>query len=180
MPLELLELTLEEALRSYSSVKGHRTRCEKEIGNLLVQLLKAQYSSTSEDRINDRLEKSEKHTHRLSDITEYLVTLKYAKARDHRNEVVDSSEILDKCSEEVFTVLHNRHAAAPAAAAPLQAATLPPRLPLSLHLLNSSRKNCRTMLPLPPFGRGKSMFCFRTTRRPSLLPATGLPEQLSG
>ena len=69
----------------------------------------------------------EKHTHPLSDIAEYLVTLKYPKARDRRNEVADLSEVLDKCSEKVFTVLHNRHAAAPAAAAPLQAAALPPR-----------------------------------------------------
>ena len=43
MALELSELTLEEALRSYSSVKGHRTRTEREIGNLL-RLLKEQYS----------------------------------------------------------------------------------------------------------------------------------------
>ena len=118
MPLQLSELTLEEALRSYSSVKGHRTQCKKENGNLL-QLLKAQYSSTSEDRINDRLEKLEKHTHQLSYIAEYLVTLKYAKARNHSDEVADFSEIPDKCSEEIFTVLHNRHAAAPAADAPL-------------------------------------------------------------
>ena len=116
MPLELSELTLEEALRSYSSVKGHRTRCKKEIGNLL-ELLKAQYSATSEKRINDRLEKLEKHTHRLSDIAEYLVTLKYAKARNHRDEVADFTEILDKCSEEIFTMLHNRHSAAPVSAA---------------------------------------------------------------
>ena len=69
MALELSELTLEEALRSYSSVKGHRTRVEREIGNLL-RLLKDQYSATLEDRINDRLEKLEKHTHRLSDIAD--------------------------------------------------------------------------------------------------------------
>ena len=54
MPLELSELTLEEALQSYSSIKGHRTRVEKEIGNLL-RLLSAMYSVTSEDRLNDRL-----------------------------------------------------------------------------------------------------------------------------
>ena len=54
MPLELSELTLEEALRSYCSVKGHRTRVEMEIRNLL-HLLKDQYSTTSEERINDRL-----------------------------------------------------------------------------------------------------------------------------
>ena len=54
MAFELSELTLEEALRSYSSVKGHRTRMEREIGNLL-RLLKYQYSATSEERINDRL-----------------------------------------------------------------------------------------------------------------------------
>ena len=119
MPLELSELTLEEALWSCSSVKGHRTRVEKEIGNLL-HLLKDQYSATSEEGINDRLEKLEKHTHNLSDITEYLVSLKYAKARDHREEVADFKEILDKCSEEVFTVFHKRQVANPAA--PLQAA----------------------------------------------------------
>ena len=37
----------EEVLRSYSSVKGHRTRVEREITNLL-ELLHTQYSSTSE------------------------------------------------------------------------------------------------------------------------------------
>ena len=123
MPLELLELTLEETLRSYSSVKGHRTRCKKEIGNLL-QLQNAQYSAMSEERVNDRLEKLEKYTHCLSDIAEYLVTLKHAKAHE---EVADFKEILDKCSEEIFTVLHNRHITNPAVAAPLQAAALPPR-----------------------------------------------------
>ena len=87
MPLELSELILEEALRSYSSVKGHRTRVEKEIG------------------LNDRLEKLEKHTHRLSDIAEYLVSLKYVKARYHRDKVANFKEVLDKCSEEVFTIL---------------------------------------------------------------------------
>ena len=75
MSLELSELNLEEALRSYSSVKGHRTRVEKEIGNLM-RLLKNNYSATSEERINDRLEKLEKHTHKLSNIAEYLITLK--------------------------------------------------------------------------------------------------------
>ena len=93
MSLELSELTLEEALRSYSSVKSHRTRTEREIGNLL-RLLKEQYSATSEERINNRLEKLEKHTHRLSDITGYLVSLKYNKAKDHLEEADDFQEIL--------------------------------------------------------------------------------------
>ena len=83
--------------------------------------MKDQYSVTSEERINNKLEKLEKHTHKLSDIAEYLVSLKYAKARDHREEVADFKKILDKCSEEVFTVLHKRQVANPAA--PLQAAT---------------------------------------------------------
>ena len=122
MPLELSELTLEEALRSYSSIKGHRTRVEKEIGNLLC-LLSATYSVTSEDRLNDKLvEKQQTYTDRLSDIAEYLVSLKYAKARDHQEEVADFKEILDKCSEEVFKLLHERHAAAPRDAAPALAA----------------------------------------------------------
>ena len=75
MPLELSELTLEEALQSYSSVKGHRTRVEKEIGNL-IRLLTATYSVTSEDRLNARLDKLQAYTHWLSDIAEYLVSLK--------------------------------------------------------------------------------------------------------
>ena len=112
MHLELSDITLEEALRSYSSVKGHRTREQKEIANLL-RLLANNYSATSEERINDRLEKLVKHTHKLSDIAEYLVSLKYAKARDHREEVADFKECLD---------------AAPVAAAPVQAA-IPPRTP---------------------------------------------------
>ena len=94
------------------------------MGNLL-RLLTNQYSATSEERVNDRLEKFEKHTHSLSDIAEYLVSIKYAKARDHREQVADFKEVIDKCSEDVFTVLHERHSANPAAAAPLQAAALP-------------------------------------------------------
>ena len=121
MPLELSELTLEEALRSYSSVKGHRARVKKEIGNL-IRLLTATYSVTLEDRLNDRLDKLQTYTHRLSDIAEYPVSLKYAKARDHRDEVADFKEVLDKCSEGVFQILHERHAAAPWDAAPALAA----------------------------------------------------------
>ena len=56
MALPLSEMTLEEALRSYSSVKGHRTRVEREIGKLL-RLQKDQYSATSEERLNDRIDK---------------------------------------------------------------------------------------------------------------------------
>ena len=125
MPLELSEMTLEEALCSYSSVKGHRTRVEREIGNLL-RLLSATYSSPSETRLNESLDKLQKHTHRLSDIAEYLASLKYTKARDHLNEVEDFKEILNKCSDEVFKMQHDRHTsgdAQPAQAAP------PPRPP---------------------------------------------------
>ena len=154
MPLELSELTLEGALRSYSSVKGHRTRVEKEIGNLL-RLLTNQYSATSEERVNDRLEKLEKHTHRLQDIAEYLMSLKYAKARDHLEEVADFKEVLDKCSEDVFTVLHKCHAADPAAAAPLHAAALPRPSANLLHL-SSSLKSSSTTLPLLLSGRGRN------------------------
>ena len=92
MLLDFSEMTLEEVLRSYSSVKGHRTRCKKEIVNLLA-LLNTQYLSTSESRVNDRLERLEKHTHKLSDITNYLITLKYAKARDHQEEVANIMEV---------------------------------------------------------------------------------------
>ena len=75
---------------------------EREIGNLL-RLLKDQYSATSEERLNDRIEKLKKHTHWLSDISEYLVSLKYAKARDHRDQVEEFKETLDKCTEEVLS-----------------------------------------------------------------------------
>ena len=105
MPIELSEMSLEEALRSYSSVKGHRTRVEREIGNLL-RLLSATYSSPSENRLNASLEKLQTHTHRLSDIAEYLVSLKYTKARDHRDEVEDFIEVLNKCSDEVLSLIH--------------------------------------------------------------------------
>ena len=67
MPVELSEMSLEAVLRTYSSVKGHRTRCEREIENLLG-LLTTRYSSVSEERIKERLESLEKHTLRLSDI----------------------------------------------------------------------------------------------------------------
>ena len=131
MPIELSGMTLEEVLRSYSLVKGHRTRCEKEIDNLLG-LLSAQYSSASEERINDRLEKLERHTLRLSDIKDYLLHLKYARAIDHEEEVQEFLEILDKCSSDVFAVLHDRHAAAQAVVNPAQApaaARAPQKLP---------------------------------------------------
>ena len=74
-------MTTDEVLRLYSSVKGHRTRVEREIASLL-ELLHAQYSSTLELRLNERLEKLEKHTHKLFDISEYLISIKYPKARE--------------------------------------------------------------------------------------------------
>ena len=47
-----------------------------------------------------------KHTHRLLDISEYLICIKYPKARDHTEEVKEFMETLEKCSTDVFTVLH--------------------------------------------------------------------------
>ena len=127
-------MTLEEVLCSYSSIKGHHTRCETEISHLL-QLLNTKYWSTSEERINDRLKKLEKHTHRQSDITEFLVTLKYAKAQDHQEEAQEFSDVLDQCSSDIFTVLHNCHATAQAAANPAQpAAPRPSTKPSSSEL----------------------------------------------
>ena len=102
-------------------MKGHRTCCEREIQSLLA-LLKVQYSSPSETRINDRLERLEKHTHKLSDITDFLITTKYAKAKDHKDEVTDYFAVLEDCATEIFTVIHNRHAAAPTAVLAAQAA----------------------------------------------------------
>ena len=111
MPMDLSEMSLEAVLRSYSSVKGHRTRCEHEIENLLG-LLSTRYSSVAEERIKDRLDSLEKHTLRLSDIKDYLIHLKYAKARDHADEVQEFLGTLDKCSSDVWEIIHNRHAAA--------------------------------------------------------------------
>ena len=93
-------------------MKGHRTRCEREIQSLIA-LLKVQYSAPSEVRINDRLEHLEKHTHKLSDITDYLLTAKYTKTKDHQDEVEEFFAVLDECATEIFTVIHERHAAAP-------------------------------------------------------------------
>ena len=82
--------------------------------------MNTQSSSTSEGRVNDCLEKLEQHTLRLS--TDYLLTLKYNKARDHEEEVADFMEVLDKCSNDIFAVLHNYYAAAQAVAPPIHLA----------------------------------------------------------
>ena len=89
-----------------------------------------QYSSPSETRIKDRLERLEKH--KLSDITDFLLTAKYAKAKDHQEEVAEFLAVLEECANEIFTVIHNRHAATPTAviaaqAAPAQANRSPPK-----------------------------------------------------
>ena len=88
-------------------MKGHRTRCEREIENLLA-LLAARYSSVSEDRIKERLESLEKHTLRLSDIKDYLVDLKYTKAKDHDHEVQEFLEVC--CIIDSALVVPERHA----------------------------------------------------------------------
>ena len=90
--MDFSEMTLKEVLRAYSSVKGH--------------------SAPSEVRVNDRLEKLEKHTHKLSDITDYLLTAKYTKAQDHAEEVAEFFVTLDEAFNAVFQVIHDRHAAA--------------------------------------------------------------------
>ena len=177
MPLELSEL------QSYSSVKGHRTRVEKDIGNL-VRLLTATYSVTSEDRLNDRLEKLQTYTHRLSDIAEYLVALKYAKARNHRDEVADFKEVLEKCSEDVFRTLHERHAAAPrdvapALAAPAAAARTPSK-PLSSKLKPEKLTHDASTSTFRTWKAISSLLRLRTIGYSTMLPATGIPMQLFG
>ena len=55
-----------------------------------------------------------------------------ARAIDHEEEVQEFLEILDKCSSDVFAVLHDRHAAAQAVVNPIQApaaARAPPKAP---------------------------------------------------
>ena len=97
-------MTLEGVIRAYFSVKGHHTRCEREI-NSLIDMLKVQYSAPSEVRVNDRLEKLEKHTHKLSNITDYLLTAKYAKAQDHAEEVAEFFATLDEAATAIFRVI---------------------------------------------------------------------------
>ena len=125
--MDLAEMTTEDVLCSYYLVKSHRTRVEREI-NSLLELLHAQYSATSELHLNDRLEKLERHTHKLLDISEYLVRIKYPKARDHSDKVREFMDTLNKCSTDVFTVLHDRHAVAgPATLALAGLAAVAPR-----------------------------------------------------
>ena len=87
-----------------------------------------QYSAPSEVRVNDRLEKLEKHTNKLSDITDYLLTAKYAKAQDHAEEVAEFFATLDEEATAIFRVIHERHAAAPQAAAAAAPALAPARV----------------------------------------------------
>ena len=157
MPMDLSEMALEEVLRSYSSIKGHHTRCEKEIANLL-QLLNTQYSSTSEEWINDRLEKLEKYTHKLSDITEYLV-----KIREGSRSSRGGQRIL-WCSWLFFIT---------GMLLPRQWLTLCYLL-LCVLLLNLlprswSLRSFSTTLPLPPFGHGRSNLRL-FSRAPKLFP----------
>ena len=115
-------MTLEEVLRTYNSVKGHRSRCERE-SNSLIEMLKVQYSAPSEVRVKDRLEKLEKYTHKLSGIMDYLLTAKYTKAQDHAKEVAEFFATLDA----IFRVIHERHAAAREAAIAALPAPAPAR-----------------------------------------------------
>ena len=176
--MDFSNMNLAEILRTYSLVKGHRTRCEREIQSLL-EMLKVQYSAPSEVRVNDRLEKLEKHTHKLSDITDYLITAKYAKAGDHSDEVAEFFTTLDEAFTQVFKVIHERHAAAPQAAAvaaiPAPARTSKPSAELKpkelLH--DASMATFRTWKKTVP--------CILRRWRPhlsSLFATTGLSEQL--
>ena len=79
--------------------------------------------------INDRLERLEKHTHKLSEITDYLLTAKYTKAKDHQDEVAEFFAVLDECATAIFGVIHERHAAAPQAAIAALPAPAPARSP---------------------------------------------------
>ena len=164
--MDYSEMTLEEVLRTYSSVKGHRTRCEREL-NSLIEMLKVQYSASSEVRVNDRLEKLEKHTHKLSDITDYLLTAKYTKAQDHAEEVAEFFATLDDH--------HECHAAAPQAAIAAMSAPAPVR---------ASAKPSAELKP-KELSHDASMATFRTWKKQfrayydtDNIAATGLPQQL--
>ena len=45
--MDYSEMTLEEVLRTYSSVKGHRTRSEREINSLFELFIRAYYDAGS-------------------------------------------------------------------------------------------------------------------------------------
>ena len=67
-------------------------------------------------------------SHKLLDISKYLISIKYPKACDHSEEVKEFMDTLQKCSDDMFKVLHERHAAAgPAAMAPIGLAAAAPR-----------------------------------------------------
>ena len=52
----------------------------------------------------------------MSDITDYLLTAKYAKAQDYAEEVAEFFATFDEAGTAIFQVIHERHAAAPQAA----------------------------------------------------------------
>ena len=116
-------------------------------------MLKVQYSAPSEVRVNERLEKLEKHNHKLSDITDYLLTAKYAK--DHAEEVAEFFATLDECATASFRVIHERHAAAAQAAI----ATLPAPAP--------ARATAKPSAELKPkeLSHDASMATFRTWKK---------------
>ena len=55
----------------------------------------------------------EKHTHKLSNITDYLLTAKYGNAQAHAEEVAEFFATLDEAATAIFRVIHDRHTAAP-------------------------------------------------------------------
>ena len=63
----------------------------------------------------------------MSEITDYLLTAKYAKAQDHAEEVAEFFATLDKATTAIFQVIHERHAAAPQAAIAAAPAPAPAR-----------------------------------------------------
>ena len=136
------------------TLEGHCTRCKRDI-NSFIEMLKVQYSAPSEVRVNDRLEKLEKHTHKLSDRTDYLLTAKYAKAKDHAEEVAEFFATLDKCATAIFRIIHERYAAAPQAAI----AALPAPAP--------ARNFAKPLAELKPkeLSHDTSMVTFRTWKK---------------
>ena len=143
--MDCSEMTLEEVWQTYSSVKGHHTRCEHEI-NSLIEMLKVQYFAPSEVCVNDCLEKLEKHTHKLSDITDYLWT-----AQDHAEEVAEFFSTLDEAATAIFWVIHERHAAAPQAAIAAVPAPAPARASVkpSAELKPKELSHDASMAPFP-------------------------------
>ena len=124
--MDYSKMTLKEVLRTYSSVKGHRTRCERKIQSLIA-LLKVQYSAWDMHQwpvgMSRKTHTQTQWYHRL------FIDGQYTRAKDHKDKVTEFFAVLEAIATEIFTVIHERHAAILQAAIVVQAVPAPARSP---------------------------------------------------